>query len=250
MSIVCPGAERDETSSPTSSGSRPSNSSRTFVMNRLRDPVIGCRNVMWFVVAGVGQLDLPPLAPHIRERADAPRCPRVAVDRVRGTIIGRVAHGVAVRGRVDPCDSALLDGRHGVVARARGRPRAGCRSGSSTSGFSPARSVTPTFSRTVPHRRRLPSVGVGRARGGRRRRAHAACRRGRSRMTPSRARADPRPMIPAAAASTMPSPLPAMSITPSAFSARTIVARALGRGTRRPGAGRPRQGECPVRPRR
>ena len=73
---------------------------------------------MWSVVAASVELDLPPLAPHIRERADPPRGPRVAVDRVRGTILGRVGHRVAVRGRVDPCDAALLDGRHGVVARA------------------------------------------------------------------------------------------------------------------------------------
>ena len=46
MSIVWPGCERDETSSATSIASRPSNFSRTFVMKRLREPVIGCSTVM------------------------------------------------------------------------------------------------------------------------------------------------------------------------------------------------------------
>ena len=117
MSIVCPGAERDETSRADVE-----RIATVELEPHLRDEPIarpGDRLQERDVVRRrrVGQLDLPPLAPHVRERADPPRCPRVAVDRVRGTIIGRVAHRVAVAGRVDPRDSSLLDGRHGVVAR-------------------------------------------------------------------------------------------------------------------------------------
>ena len=64
------------------------------------------------------ELDLPPLSGDIRERADPPRGTGIAVDRVRGTIVGRVADRVAVRGRVDACHAALLDGRLRVVSRA------------------------------------------------------------------------------------------------------------------------------------